>query len=314
MPSSRLGCPLSLKTPNMGNPGLVLWFVVGSILIIGCTASLPEAEDRPETAAPSATAMEPDGVAVETATPSATAMEPDGVAVINELIACEPGTWDRSRLLENLEREGDKYIETVKMYLELCELAKNATPIPTSTPRNMFSPEALELLAAFHELVKFKDETWFHIFCYAEASPAHDWAEYMSSAESQTFSETGIGPIHLWLMGTDYCGSEGKETTYTTQVLQDSMKPDWLNYRPIPAPKQEFRVMPNRPYEFMSEKLADCVWHNKAVHHLFQEGIDVSSDASGLAAVIEAALEEATDTKTWDGAILALTLCQSTQP
>ncbi len=156
-----------LKTPNMGNPGLVLWFVVGSILIIGCTASLPEAEDRPETA-----------------TPSATATEPDGVAVINELIACEPGTWDRSRLLENLEREGDKYIETVKMYLELCELAKNATPIPTSTPRNMFSPEALELLAAFHELVKFKDETWFHIFCYAEASPAHDWAEYMSSAES----------------------------------------------------------------------------------------------------------------------------------
>ena len=96
------------------NPGLVLWFVVGSILIIGCTASLPEAEDRPETAAPSATAMEPDGVAVETATPSATAMEPDGVAVINELIACEPGTWDRSRLLENLEREGDKYIEDCK--------------------------------------------------------------------------------------------------------------------------------------------------------------------------------------------------------
>ena len=23
MPSSRLGCPLSLKTPNMGNPGFI---------------------------------------------------------------------------------------------------------------------------------------------------------------------------------------------------------------------------------------------------------------------------------------------------
>ena len=28
MPSSRLGCPLSLKIPNMGNPGFVMLFAV----------------------------------------------------------------------------------------------------------------------------------------------------------------------------------------------------------------------------------------------------------------------------------------------
>lgn len=274
----------------------MLWFVVGSALVIGCTASLPEAEDQPETAAASATPT-----------------KPGGVAVINELIACEPGTWDRDRLLENLEREGDQYLETVKMYLELCKLAKDATPVPTAIPITRFSPEALELLAAFQELVDFKDEVWFHIFCYAEASPAHDWAEYMSSVDLKTFSETGILPGDLWQMGLDYCDNEGKETTYTTQVLRDFIEADWLNYRPVPTPKPEFRVTPSRPYKAMGEKLAECVWQNKAVHYLFQDDVDMSRNASELATVVEAALEGARDTRTWDGAIEALTLCQNTR-
>ena len=31
LPLSRLGCPLSLKTPNMGNPGLIIGVVSGLV-------------------------------------------------------------------------------------------------------------------------------------------------------------------------------------------------------------------------------------------------------------------------------------------
>ena len=40
MPSSRLGCPMSLKTPNMGNPGVDGFIVHGSGVLQGWVSAL----------------------------------------------------------------------------------------------------------------------------------------------------------------------------------------------------------------------------------------------------------------------------------
>ena len=243
--------------------------------------------------------------------------EPDGVALIDELIACDgPGVWDRALMLERLQADGDKYLEHVEVALEICTLAKSAPPTPTpGSP--VFSDQALELRAVFEEMVKFKSEPWFHIFCFAkETSPASGWAEHVQGMESsfELLDETGIHPSHLWSMGVDYCQSEGRETDYTTVIFRDHMKPSWINYRPVLTPKPEYRVTPSRPYRSASEMLGECAWNNPAVSDLLQEAIEISDSAAELAVVIEMALDEATSRTTWDGAIAALTICQSSRP
>ena len=172
----------------------------------------------------------------------------DGIALIDDLIACSgPDWWDREGLIEDLEEDEDATIEFVKERLEQCRtlksLAESETATPVPTPRSEFSTDALTLLALYHELQRFKDEPWFHQYCYAVASPAHDWGKYATTVEMdiEVFIETGIGGPDLWSMGFEYCDSQGNETD-ETRWIREQMSSDWLNYKPVPTPKPEFTV------------------------------------------------------------------------
>ena len=183
--------------------------------------------------------------------PQADTAEDDGVAMIDQLIACDPGVWDRDQLLVNLELDRRDTIEWVKYNLELfCGidvLEKNVEPSPTPPPSSSgFSRDSLELLAAYQELLKFKDEPWFHTFCYGTASPANAWGEYVTKIGVQTFYETGVTGGDLWEMGWDYCQNQGRESDFTKQKRQE-MKTRWLNHQPVPTPRSELRVEPDRP-------------------------------------------------------------------
>ena len=177
--------------------------------------------------------------------------EEDGVAMVDQLIACDgPDVWDRDMLLLNLERDTYNTIELLKRNLEVCgldTLEENETPSPIPSPSApSFSTESLELLAAYRELLKFKDEPWFHSFCYGQASPANGWGEYVTEIGAQTFIETGVTGWDLWYIGWDYCQNQGDETDFTKQKLRE-MEPEWLSHRPVPTPRPELRVAPYRP-------------------------------------------------------------------
>ena len=183
---------------------------------------------------------------------------------------------------------------------------------PSPTPGEGFSEDALTLRAALQELIRVKDETWFHVFCYATGGAANQWSRYVSDIESKTFYETGIFPSDLWAMGWDYCKNAGAETEYVRSILRD-MEPEWVNMRPVPTPIPELRIVADRPFARTARELADCVWDNPTMYDLFGDDIEASADAEELALVIEAAVESGTET-TWDGVIVSLTLCQQTQP
>ena len=165
--------------------------------------------------------------------------ESDGVALIDELIACDqPGAWDRDRMIYNLEQDRKEYIDTLTLMLEVCTLAKNTTPDPTSTPLPLID-EALELLAHYHELLRFKDNPEFHQVCYSRAYRYAEWVDRGKAlgerSEASLREHTGIHPTDLWNMGREYCDSQGQETNYT-QWLNSQMKPHWLDALPTPQP------------------------------------------------------------------------------
>ena len=192
------------------------------------------------------------------------------------------------------------------------ERVESAKPTPTRVlvqPQGGFSEDALMLRAAFQELVKIKDDTWFHVFCYAQSAPASSWAGYVNSLSLSAYHETGIAPGDLWSMGVDYCQNEGRDTAYTRQVFQQ-MKPDWVNLRPVPTPIPAMRIVANRPFADASYDLAECVWQNPAMHELLPEAAYATS-IEELALDFEVALETGTVT-TWDGLTTALTICENT--
>ena len=189
-------------------------------------------------------------------------------------------------------------------------------PLPTPTPREGFSEDALTLRAAFQELIRIKDETWFHVFCYARASPANGWAEYVTAKNQELgiemLNETGIVPGDLWTMGWEFCQNGGAHTDFTRLLLSE-MEPDWVNLRPVPTPIPAVRIVADRPFARTARELAECAWDNPAMYDLFGDDIATSADVDEFALVIEAAVDSGTET-TWDGVIVSLTLCQQTQP
>ncbi len=237
----------------------------------------------------------------------------DGRALVDELIACDgPGEWDRDRLLENLARNRESTIDYVQLNLNACRYftqGAGSTPI-SILPATGFSTDALELLAAYQELLLFKNEPWFHDFCYSEASPANEWAESVTLIGIQAFEETGVTGSDLWYMGWDYCQNQGRETEFTKLVRKD-MNRAWLSHQPIPTPRPRLRVTPDRPHEHVGRNVAECIWNNPSMHDLFQETLNTTSNMAEFAAVIELAIS--TGETTLDDAIAALTLCQATR-
>ena len=170
--------------------------------------------------------------------------ELDGRALVDELIACDgPGVWDRSRLLENLRLDRDGTIEFVKQNLDDCRFFTQEGDSTPSLSTSDLSISALELLAAYQELLKFKDDPWFHTFCYSEASPANSWAEYVTEIGVKAFAETGVTGFDLRNIGWDYCQNQGQETEFTS-LVREGMEAGWLNYKPVPTPRPELRVTP----------------------------------------------------------------------
>ena len=104
------------------------------------------------------------------------------------------------------------------------------TPLPTPIPREGFSEDALTLRAAFEELIRIKDENWFHVRCYSVNGPAHQWFEYINAMNLdkgiQILNEVGIVPGDLWTMGLEFCENAGAHTDYTNWLLRE-MEPDW---------------------------------------------------------------------------------------
>ena len=187
-----------------------------------------------------------------------------------------------------------------------------ATPhwTPPPPPREGFSEEALVLRAAFEELIEFKDEAWFHVFCYAQSSPASQWADYLQTHDFGigVLSETGIVAGELWQLGWDYCQNEGKDTDYTRRLL-GRLEPEWVNMRPVPTPVPELHVNIGRPFADLSYDLASCIWDNPTIHPPFAEEMSTANDVGEFAVILEGALDQGTLT-TWHGAINILTACQ----
>ena len=174
-------------------------------------------------------------------------------------------------------------------------------PTTTEIPLTSFSDEALDLRSVFQELIKFKDEPWFHVYCYSLNGPAARWAEYVKNMDSGTFHETGIVPMDLWLMGSEYCFNEGMETEDTQYWLRQ-MESDWVNYRPIPLPKPEYAA-PERPYQDISERLGSCLWNNPDLHSLLPDAIEASNNATDVGMFLEVVLDGAEERSTLDGAL-----------
>ena len=246
-----------------------------------------------------------------------------GTALIDELIICDgPGVWDRTLLMDNLDRDGEKAVEQVQELLDMCRLANTiATRTPPSTPSPVptlvasdapatFSEESLELLAAYHELQTFKDAVWFHVLCYSANGPANAWAEQIASSDNiGTLSETGILSSDLWSVGLDYCQNDGRETTYTRQV-KGYMKDNWLNYRPVPTPKPAMQVTSDHFYERINKELAACLWGNPSMATIFPEAYEAADSEAELATILGAVLYGAESKATIDGALIALTMCK----
>ena len=174
-------------------------------------------------------------------------------------------------------------------------------PTTTEISPTSFSDEALDLRSVFQELIKFKDEPWFHVYCYSLNGPAARWAEYVKNMDSGTFHETGIVPMDLWLMGSEYCFNEGMETEDTQYWLRQ-MESDWVNYRPIPLPKPEYAA-PERPYQDISERLGSCLWNNPDLHSLLPDAIEASNNATDVGMFLEVVLDGAEERSTLDGAL-----------
>ena len=235
-----------------------------------------------------------------------------GMALIDEVIACEPSGYNRAVLVGHLKEKGYESIAWLEFDREMCRTSGPPTPTPTRTPVTSFSDEALELLSMYHELLNFKDEVWFTIFCFAQNSPASKWNTYLNSgAFTDTVmlhSETGIYPGDLFGIAVDYCQNEGQETDFV-HTIKGRMQPDWLAYSPVPPSKPAFEVIADRPYKNLSLALAECVWDSPELRTYFDVDSDGVYSIRDLAVELETALEEAVDQTTWDGAITALTLC-----
>jgi hypothetical protein len=163
------------------------------------------------------------------------------------------------------------------------------------------------LLSAFHELLKFKDEPWFHVFCYSSNGAAVGWSEYVKGMDSGTLQDTGIVPGELWGMGLEYCMNQGMETDDIRYLLRQ-MNPDWVNHRPIPDPKPVFAA-PERPYRDISERLGTCIWNNPDLHWLLPDAIEVSNNAEDMGEFLEVVLDGSQDRSTLDGALNILVHC-----
>ena len=181
------------------------------------------------------------------------------------------------------------------------------TPVPTQSG---FSEDALLLRAALQELISIKHETWFHVFCYAQRSPANSWSNHINSLSLSAYHETGIAPGDLWGMGWEYCQNEGRDTDDTRWILKQ-MKPDWVNHRPVPTPIPELRIDANRPFASVSRDLAECAWNNPYMAEVLGEALTESVTMEEYAFVVEAALDGGTKA-TWDGIITAITICEQT--
>ncbi len=191
------------------------------------------------------------------------------------------------------------------------EETKTRDPAPTRSAQGSgFSAESLELRAAYEELLKVKDETWFHVYCIARAGPAYEWGEYMKAAGGvATIVEAGIVRGDLRQMAVEYCRSGGMETDYTRTLRDESMNQAWVNLSPLPTPNANVRIVEDRIYQPVSEQMADCVWGNPEVKEMFAEYIARSPDKEQFALLHEAALKTAEDTELWDSTVEILAMC-----
>ena len=125
---------------------------------------------------------------------------------------------------------------------DLSSSATNISVAPSAkAPDGQLSPESLELLVLYHELLRFLDDREFLAFCYAQASPAYEWGQralelHATQDYSVVFREAGLGASEIRDLGWEYCQSQGRGDTPRARELRAQMKISWLNALPTPTP------------------------------------------------------------------------------
>lgn len=75
-----------------------------------------------------------------------------GIKLIDELIACDAeGVWDRSAMMQTLERERQQYVATLELLLSDCRYGQMITPTPA--PTRTVDELRSDLCATFRETV-----------------------------------------------------------------------------------------------------------------------------------------------------------------
>ena len=130
-------------------------------------------------------------------------------------------------------------------------------PLPTSQHRpppgqahSRWSPDAVELAGFLRDVATFRTDPVFLNYCYSPGGPYADWAEqlreFADRADVQIIAETGLVPMDLWVIGYEYCLSQGQGTE-TSQLIVDRIELDWLEYALDPDPPQAARPTEQPP-------------------------------------------------------------------
>ena len=111
-------------------------------------------------------------------------------------------------------------------------------------PSDRVDAQSTELMQLYNELLSFKDEPDFHLYCFGIGSPYEPWVERVKSLEDRVgrgvvaidfMAKTGIFPGHLWQMGWEYCQNQGYDTSQTLDI-KGMINRKWLTSGVDPTP------------------------------------------------------------------------------
>lgn len=115
-------------------------------------------------------------------------------------------------------------------------------PTYVATPKLTPGPEAAKLFGLYQELLTFKDNPDFHVYCYSPEQSYYQWVQKIEDINYNLdlYRQTGLNGGDLFILGWEYCQNEGQETEKTREIAK-RMNPDWFTVAPwspldVPTP------------------------------------------------------------------------------